>query len=157
MPIHQLSVRNAFDGLTVKEKLYAHYMSKAAWSGARIILRQVSPEANDVFDLIMELHKCCQARLSGRWADIGAALNVSTEEVDAFLNFAANFLSNVGNYYVSLPSLLKEMTLKQYLGIRRPEDFPLLVQTITTIPCVYVRACINSIRKRVDASVCGAT
>lgn len=101
-PIHQLSIKTAFDGLDSKEKLYAHHMAKAAWSGTRIILRQVSDEANDIFDLIMEIQKCCWKGWQGRWAQMGAQLKISSEEVDAFLDFAAKFLSNVGNFYVSI-------------------------------------------------------
>lgn len=102
LPIHQLSIGRAFRGLTDKEKLYAHHMAKAAWSGTRIILRQVSPEANTIFDLIMELHQSCQQFFNGQWNDLGKAYGVPTDEVKAFLDYAAVFLSNVGNFYVRL-------------------------------------------------------
>ncbi|KAL9591610.1 MAG: hypothetical protein Q9179_007548 [Wetmoreana sp. 5 TL-2023] len=94
LPIHQLSIGDAFEGLTDKEKLYAHHMAKAAWSGTRIILRQVSPEANRIFDLVMELHRSCQQSFDGRWDDLGRAYGVPVEEVKAFLDYAAVFLSN---------------------------------------------------------------
>ncbi|KAL8719048.1 MAG: hypothetical protein Q9181_008119, partial [Wetmoreana brouardii] len=101
LPIHQLSIGDAFEGLTDKEKLYAHHMAKAAWSGTRIILRQVSPEANTIFDLIMELYRSCQQSFDGRWDDLARAYGVPVEEIKTFLDYAAVFLSNIGNFYGS--------------------------------------------------------
>ena len=102
MPIHQLSIKQAYDTLTDNEKSYAHHMAKAAWSGTRIILRQVSPEANPIFDFIIELHRSCHRSFQGRWEDYGKAYGVAFEEIQSFLEYAATFLSNVGNFYVSL-------------------------------------------------------
>ena len=99
-PIHQLSVEHAFNSLTAREKLYAHHMAQAAWSGTRIILRQVSHEANMIFDLIMELYRSCQQMFKGRWDEFASTYNVPVTEIEAFLDYAAVFLSNVGNFYV---------------------------------------------------------
>ncbi|KAL8736416.1 MAG: hypothetical protein Q9166_000208 [cf. Caloplaca sp. 2 TL-2023] len=101
LPIHPLSIANAFDGLTSKEKLYSHYLARAAWSGTRIILRQVSPEANSIFDFIMELARCCEEQFSGRWADLAATFKVTGPDMKCFLEYAARFLSNIGNFYGS--------------------------------------------------------
>ncbi|KID94054.1 dipeptidyl peptidase III, partial [Metarhizium majus ARSEF 297] len=60
---HQLVIEGLFDGLTHREKLYAHYLARAAWYGSRIILRQTSPEGTGIFDFILELHKACK----GQW------------------------------------------------------------------------------------------
>lgn len=70
-------------------------MSSSAWFGARIILRQVSPESPAIFDFILELHRTC----SGNWRSL-IGPNVSSEDLQRFLTYAATFLSNVGNYYV---------------------------------------------------------
>lgn len=61
-------------------------------------MRQVSPESIPIFDFILELHTHC----SGDW---NAFLDdhVSEESLHGFLAYAATFLSNVGNYYVSCP------------------------------------------------------
>ncbi|GAT27472.1 dipeptidyl peptidase III [Aspergillus luchuensis] len=95
--IYQLSVAAAFDGLRPQEKLYAHHMAKAAWNGTRIILRQVSPEANGIFDLIMALYHSCD----GKWEQLATEAGVSVQELENFLDYAATFLSNVGNYFGS--------------------------------------------------------
>ncbi|KAI7781721.1 hypothetical protein LA080_014487 [Diaporthe eres] len=94
-PTHQLAVREVFDRLTDRQKLYAHHLAQAAWYGARIIMRQVSPESNGIFDLIIELYRSC----SGRWATFVDQGCVSEEELSAFLDYAALFLSNLGNYF----------------------------------------------------------
>ncbi|KAL9049312.1 MAG: hypothetical protein Q9162_007285 [Coniocarpon cinnabarinum] len=96
-PIHRLDIATAFNGLEKPLQRYAHHLSKAAWYGSRIIMRQVSPEAEKIFDLILELYQSC----SGSWAALADACGVSASECQAFLEYAATFLSNVGNYYGS--------------------------------------------------------
>lgn len=100
MPIHQLSVEAAFNQLDPREKLYAHHMAKAAWSGTRILHRQVSPESSGIFDFIMRLYKACKTSYRGDWDALANACKVSRADVNAFLEYAATFLSNMGNYYV---------------------------------------------------------
>lgn len=68
----------------------------AAWHGTRIILRQVSPESNSIFDFILELYRSC----AGDWTKLVADAGVSMGEICHFLDFAAVFLGNVGNYFV---------------------------------------------------------
>lgn len=41
---------------------YAHYISRAAFAGTRINLRQVSPESEPIYDFILTLHKNCNGR-----------------------------------------------------------------------------------------------
>lgn len=80
-----------------KEKLYAHHMARAAWHGSRIILRQVSAEGPDIFDFIMDLHSAC----GGDWDTLTTRCDILPEELDAFLEYAAALLCNMGNFYVS--------------------------------------------------------
>ncbi|KAF2177998.1 hypothetical protein K469DRAFT_676466 [Zopfia rhizophila CBS 207.26] len=95
-PIHNLGISKAFNSLSLKEKHYAHHMARAAWHGARIILRQVSPESIDIFDFILALYWSC----SGDWDVLVAEGCIGQRDCDAFLDYAATLLSNLGNYYV---------------------------------------------------------
>jgi len=92
-----LSPGDLLDSLTRDERLYAHYMARAAWSGTRIILRQVSPESTTIFDFIVELHRAC----GGRWPELQERAGVSERDMRKFLEYAALFLQNLGNYFVS--------------------------------------------------------
>ncbi len=106
MPIHQMTVERAFHSLTSQEKLYAHHLTKAAWSGTRIILRQVSPESNSIYDLVMQLYETCKNQFQGKWHVLADVCKVSRADVDAFLRYAAIFLSNIGNYFVRISAFL---------------------------------------------------
>jgi len=68
-----LAIKPHFEALSDQEKKYAHYISRAALSGTRINLRQVSPESEGIYDFILALHRSCDGkscadgiRLSGR-------------------------------------------------------------------------------------------
>ena len=120
-PVGQMSVKQAFDSKSASEQIYAHYLSRlgekslqkpfapnmclllrAAWHGARVILRQVSPESTLIFDLILELYSVCH----GEWESLASRTSVSLEDLDLFLEYAAVFLGNIGNYYVRTGILL---------------------------------------------------
>lgn len=96
---HQLAPKDLFDGLTQREKLYAHHLARAAWHGSRIILRQTSPEGTGIFDFILELHKAC----GGQWSKLVDQCGLKPDELDNFLEFSGLFLSNMGNYFASSP------------------------------------------------------
>jgi dipeptidyl-peptidase III len=97
-PVNQLGVKLLFDGLSEREKLFAHHLSRAAWHGSRIILRQTSPEGPGIFDFIMALYKSCE----GRWNQLAYQSGVILKELESFLEYCGHFLSNMGNYiYVS--------------------------------------------------------
>ncbi|OJK02562.1 hypothetical protein ASPACDRAFT_76958 [Aspergillus aculeatus ATCC 16872] len=91
----RLEIKTHFDNLKdAKLRKYAHYMSRAAFEGTRITLRQVSPESEPIYDLIVELHRTC----NGDWTDLARRTNVSDEHLRYFLEYAAQFLGNCGNY-----------------------------------------------------------
>ena len=95
--IHQLRIKSMFDALEKRDKFYAHYLARAAWHGSRIIMRQVSPESPDIFDFIMNLYQACD----GKWDTLRAQCNITPKELTFFLEYAAMFLCNLGNFYVS--------------------------------------------------------
>jgi len=61
-----LAIKPHFEALNDREKKYAHYISRAALSGTRINLRQVSPESEAVYDFIITLHKSCNGTSARR-------------------------------------------------------------------------------------------
>jgi len=97
-PTYQLVIREVFDRLPEREQLYAHYLSKAAWDGTGVLIRQVSSEANGIFDFIIELYNS----YGGQWATCVKDGDVTEQELSAFLDYAALFLTNLGNYFVSV-------------------------------------------------------
>ncbi|KAI0007590.1 peptidase family M49-domain-containing protein [Xylariaceae sp. FL0662B] len=95
--VYKLGIGPLFDQLPLRDKKYCHYLSRAAWCGARIILRQVSPESLAIFDFIIELYGCCE----GDWKSLREDNGLPENELQNFLEYAATFLSNIGNYYGS--------------------------------------------------------
>ncbi|KAI1129232.1 peptidase family M49 [Nemania abortiva] len=89
-----LESRVHYDALSGKQKLYAHWMSRAAFEGTRIILRQNAAEAEAIFDLIMALHRHCD----GNWKALGQSAAVADIEIQYFLEYTSMFLANLGNY-----------------------------------------------------------
>jgi len=73
----------------------AHLTSpRAAFTGTRITLHQVSPESEAIYDFITSLYR---AR-SGDWASLARDAGVGAQDLQHFLEYAAQFLGNCGNY-----------------------------------------------------------
>lgn len=66
----------------------------ASLAGTRIVLRQVSPESEAIYDFIISLH----LRSGGNWTSLQQKANLTDEELGQFLNYGAQFLANSGNY-----------------------------------------------------------
>ncbi|TPX14262.1 uncharacterized protein E0L32_000656 [Thyridium curvatum] len=90
----RLEIKKHFDALSAKQKRYAHFISQASFAGRRIVLRQVSPEAESIYDFIIALHKSTD----GDWKALGQKAGVSEADVTSFLEYAVQFLGNSGNY-----------------------------------------------------------
>lgn len=69
-------------------------MCRAAFEGTRVTLRQVSPESEPIYDLILTLYRVC----NGDWASLAQKTQTSDENLRFFLEYAAQFLGNCGNY-----------------------------------------------------------
>lgn len=67
---------------------------RASFAGTRIVLRQVSPESEHIYDLILALHKTA----AGDWKALAEKAGVDEAGLSAFLQYAAQFLGNGGNY-----------------------------------------------------------
>jgi len=93
VPVCRLEIRKHFDGLTDKQKAYAHYISRASWLGTRIVLRQVSVEAETIYNLILALFPSSEAITV-----LKTSSGVSEQEFTDCLQYSAQFLGNLGNY-----------------------------------------------------------
>jgi dipeptidyl-peptidase III len=67
---------------------------RAAFAGTRVVLRQISPESEAIYDLILALHKSA----AGDWKALQSKAAISDEQLAQFLEYAAQFLGNNGNY-----------------------------------------------------------
>lgn len=123
---YQLAIRELFDNLTQREKLYAHHLARAAWHGSRIILRQTSPEGTGIFDFILKLHKAC----GGQWNKLVNQYGVKSDELDAFLEFSGLFLTNLGNYFASNSCHIPSYHL---LNMHREKEIGMLYQMFLLI------------------------
>ena len=90
----RLEIAPHFSALTPQQRRYAHHLSRAAFLGTRVTLAQVSPESVPIYDLIVSLHSACD----GNYKRLGKETGVSDEDVKEWLNYAAQFLGNCGNY-----------------------------------------------------------
>jgi len=57
-------------------------------------LRQVSPESESIFDFIIELYKSS----NGDWKALQEKAGITSEDLQYFLEYSAQFLGNCGNY-----------------------------------------------------------
>ncbi|OJD38748.1 dipeptidyl peptidase iii [Diplodia corticola] len=89
-----LAIKPHFEALNDQQKLYSHYLSIACFAGTRIVLRQISPESEHIYDFIVTLHR----HYKGDWKKAQKDAGLSDDELNAFLDYAAQFLGNAGNY-----------------------------------------------------------
>jgi dipeptidyl-peptidase-3 len=66
----------------------------ASFAGTRIVLRQISPESEHIYDFIIALHKHCH----GDYPALAKQAGLTDRELQDYLNYAAQFLGNLGNY-----------------------------------------------------------
>jgi dipeptidyl-peptidase-3 len=61
-------------------------------------MRQVSPESESIFNLILALYKRCDGDL----VSLFRSCQLSDKDLEYFQEYAATFLSNLGNYRVNV-------------------------------------------------------
>uniref|UniRef100_A0A665U9Q2 Dipeptidyl peptidase 3 n=1 Tax=Echeneis naucrates TaxID=173247 RepID=A0A665U9Q2_ECHNA len=93
--ISALDCGEAFRLLSPQEKMYAHYLSRAAWYGGLAVLLQTSPESANIYVLLQRLFR---KQTPSQLAQVATAAGLSSEEYQAFLVYAAGLYANMGNY-----------------------------------------------------------
>ncbi|KAK9880465.1 hypothetical protein WA026_011710 [Henosepilachna vigintioctopunctata] len=94
-PIVRLEVESAFNGLSEKEKLYAHYLSKASWVGGLVTLLQTSVESGPIFVL---LHKLFSKQNCKDFKDSCLKNGLTEADINAFFIYTCGVFANAGNY-----------------------------------------------------------
>ncbi|KAI9100673.1 peptidase family M49-domain-containing protein [Phlyctochytrium arcticum] len=101
-PICRLEVKTHFDGLSDKEKTYAHFIARASWEGARVLSTTISPESPTLYELFLAIFTGGKAAdgtpLVTNIDELKKKANVSEESWKYFLEYSAQVLNNLGNY-----------------------------------------------------------
>uniref|UniRef100_UPI00358F8C65 dipeptidyl peptidase 3 n=1 Tax=Myxine glutinosa TaxID=7769 RepID=UPI00358F8C65 len=91
-----LENRASFEQLSLREKLYAHYLSLASWYGGLVVLLQTSPESPAIYVLLQRIFRTQPPDELRTIATSTAGL--SDTDYTSFLVYAAGVYSNMGNY-----------------------------------------------------------
>ncbi|SAM03646.1 hypothetical protein [Absidia glauca] len=117
-PFSCLEAKPFFESLDNKQKLYAHYMSRAAFEGTRIIITQTNPRAEAIYDLILKVFSNKQGQLTNV-EQLKQRSQVSSEAFDNLLQYSGQFLGNLSNY--------KSFGDEKFIPRISPEDFEKVV------------------------------
>ncbi|XP_046567145.1 LOW QUALITY PROTEIN: dipeptidyl peptidase 3-like [Haliotis rubra] len=127
-----LDCEDAFNSLTNKEQLYAHYISQASFNGGLIVLLQTSPESPGIFVLLQRVFR---AQSTADLETVATQNGLSKEEFQAVLMYAAGFYCNMGNYKSFgdskfIPNLPKEKMEKLILNSAAAAADPGSIQSL---------------------------
>lgn len=94
IPVLSLDAASSFAALSDREKLYAHWMNRAAWDGVAISFRQASAESPELLELLLGVWRTNRVDLRRATSRAG----VSNEDWLRFEGYTVNVLNNAGNY-----------------------------------------------------------
>ena len=94
-PIVALDARTAFEKLTEREQLYAHYLSRASFYGGLICLLQTSPESPGIFRLI---HRMNMAQTSEELREACLAKDIPEVDFKSFLVYSSGVYANMVSF-----------------------------------------------------------
>ncbi|KAJ7343490.1 aflatoxin-detoxifizyme [Mycena albidolilacea] len=96
-PLCSLEVKKSFDQLSPAEKHYTYWLTSASWGGRPIIQSQWTPQATDLYDLLI----LAFSSSDGKLADLEALqkkAELSVGEFNDLLQYASQTLSNLVNF-----------------------------------------------------------
>ncbi|XP_075044760.1 dipeptidyl peptidase 3 isoform X2 [Mixophyes fleayi] len=95
LPVALLDCEEAFSLLSVEEKLYTHFLSRASFYGGLIVLFQTSPESPAIYILLNRLFR---AQGPSVLHEVALLQKITEDEYQALLVYTAGFFANMGNY-----------------------------------------------------------
>ncbi|KAI5950257.1 YOL057W [Candida jiufengensis] len=97
-PIVLLSAKKHFEQLSSSNlQKYAHFLSRASYNGSKAILDSVSKESPDIFKLILLIHKQLDEPKTNQ-EYLSKIKSIDEENIIYYLEYACQFLDNMGNY-----------------------------------------------------------
>ena len=91
-PVVALDARTAFEKLTEREQLYAHYIARASFYGGLICLLQTSPESPGIFRLI---HRMNVAQPIDELRETCSAQDVPEVDFKSFMVYSSGVYANM--------------------------------------------------------------
>ncbi|KAJ7109371.1 aflatoxin-detoxifizyme [Mycena epipterygia] len=96
-PLCSLEVKKSFDQLSANEKHYTYWLTLASWAGGRIIQEQWTPQATDLYDLLILTFSSTDGKLADLQA-LQQKSGLSTTEFADLLQYTSQVLSNLVNF-----------------------------------------------------------
>ncbi|ODV77354.1 dipeptidyl-peptidase III [Suhomyces tanzawaensis NRRL Y-17324] len=147
-PVVMLSAKKHFDSLpTETAKLYAHYLSRASHYGTRAVLRSVSPESEDTYDLILKVHQALGAPATNEAYQKALESKVSATVILQYLEYASQFLSNLGNF--------KSFGDQKFIPRLSIEEFDHLIEAVNDADASQLYKNVREALYSLDASLLG--
>jgi len=97
-PLCSLSVKDSFELLTDKEKLYTHWVGAASWAGARIIQEQWTPDAQALYDFLILVFSTNDGKSLADLEALKSKSDLGNKEWVQLLEYVAQVFSNLVNY-----------------------------------------------------------
>merc|ERR1712029_1017689 len=125
-PVVALDAETAFKGLSEREQLYAHHISRASFVGGLIVLLQTSVESPQIYRLIQAINSV-QPVIELKEAAV--AEGVTMEDFQAFLVYCSGIFTNMGNYkgfgdFKFVPDLTPDLFFKIVQASRAYKENP---------------------------------
>jgi len=132
-PVVALDARTAFEKLTEREQLYAHYLSRASFYGGLIVLLQTSPESANIYRLLQRINVA--QSIEELKSSVVGKNGVTEEDFLSYLVFGSGVFANMGNYLgfgdtKIVPDLLPEHLEAIVKGSKAYADDPETMQKI---------------------------
>ncbi|KAF7363442.1 Dipeptidyl peptidase 3 [Mycena sanguinolenta] len=96
-PLCSLEVKKSFDQLSPTEKHYAYWIDHASWGGRPILQAQWTPQATDLYDLLILTFSGNDGKLADLQA-LQSNAGLSADEFNHLTQYASQVLSNLVNF-----------------------------------------------------------